>query len=209
MVKQSTVIVLEIRLLKSAVWISLSGTAKAVYLLFRTKCRMGRPPGKPGKRSWTILNNGELVFTYREAARKYGITASRFRRALDELIEKGFIDVEATGMGVHRVTTQYAVSDHWRDYGTPAFCQASRPEPSIRNPGFKPGNMLWRIGAKKKSSVESEHGAVRENEHGEAVTVCESAHGERDAVSRKCRNRKQLSCEIAQNTTVRENDTVL
>jgi hypothetical protein len=174
---KNTVIVLDQRLVKSTVWLALSGTAKGVYLLFRAKCKMGRPPGKPGKRDWMILNNGELVFTYREAWGKYGITASRFRRALDELIEKGFIDVEGSGMGVQKVTTLYAISDRWRDFGTPAFRKAKRPEPSIRNPGFKRGNKLWQRPPQEKASVENAHGAGRENEHGEAVTVCEDTHG--------------------------------
>jgi hypothetical protein len=207
--KQGAVIVLEQRLVKSPVWLSLSGTAKTVYLLFRTKCKMGRPPGKPGKRDWTILNNGELVFTYREASSKYEITASRFRRALDELIGRGFIDVEATGMGVQKVTTVYAVSDRWRDYGTPAFRAAKRPQPSIANPGFKRGNKLWQKMTKKKASVENVHGAVHENEHGEQMTVQMNAHGEKQAVSRKSLKDKQLSCEVAQVAAVRENDTVL
>ena len=169
--RENSVIVLEQRLVKSGAWLSLSGTAKAVYLLFRTKLKVGRPPGKPGKRDWTILNNGELVFTYREAWSRYAITASRFRRALDELISKGFIDVEATGMGVQKVATFYAVSDRWRNYGTPAFRGAKRPEPSIANPGFKRGNKLWRMAPKKRASVENAHGAMRENEHGEVVTM--------------------------------------
>lgn len=180
MAKQSDVIVLKMCLVKSPVWFSLGGIAKAVYLLFRTKCRMGRPPGKPGKRKWIILNNGELVFTYREAKSKYKITASRFRRALDELIEKGFIDVEATGMGVHKVATEYAISDRWRDFGTPAFRQAKRPAPSIKNPGFKRGNKLH---LRKKTSVVCEHGTVCKSEHGDGLTVCENTHGDNMADS--------------------------
>lgn len=209
MAKASTVIVLEQRLLKSPVWLSLNGAAKAVYLLFRTKCKMGRPPGKPGKRAWMILNNGELVFTYKEAAKKYGFTRSRFRRALDELIEKGFIDVEATGMGVRKVTTYYAISERWRDYGTAAFRQVKRPKPSIANPGFKPGNKLWRKAAKKNASVESAHGAVREDEHGEETTVRVCEHGESEPICHKCRENKALSSESAQVVTMRKNDTFL
>lgn len=180
--KPSTVIVLESRLVKSAAWLSLGGTAKSVYLLFRTKCQMGRPPGKPHKRDWTILNNGELIFTYREAEKKYGFTASRFRRALDELIETGFIDVTATGMGVHKVTTFYAISTRWREYGTPDFQKARRPKGSIANPGFKRGNQLWRSGRRKNASVENEHGAVRENASGKEDAMRESEHGDRKAV---------------------------
>jgi hypothetical protein len=142
-------------LLKSRAWLSLSGVAPQVYMLFRTKCQMGRRPGKPGKRDWMILNNGEITFSYREAKRQYGITAPRFRRALDDLIEKGFIDVTASGMGVKRVKSLYAISDRWRDYGTPAFREAKRPKPSIANPGFKRGNKLSPLASKKKSSNEN------------------------------------------------------
>ncbi len=197
MAKASAVIVLEQRLVKSAVWLSLSGTAKSVYLLFRTKCRVGKPPGKPGKRDWMILNNGELVFTYREALSKYGTTASRFRRALDELIEKGFIDVEAAGMGVHKVTTLYAISERWRDYGTPAFRPAKRPTPSIRNPGFKRGNKLWRRASKKNASVENAHGAVRDNESAEVVTVQADVHGDKETFFAQGAEKQAISRQLA------------
>ncbi len=42
MAKTNSVIVLEVRLVTSAAWLSLSGVAKVVQLLFRTKCKMGR-----------------------------------------------------------------------------------------------------------------------------------------------------------------------
>jgi len=128
---------------------------------------------------------------------------------LDELIEKGFIDVEATGMGVQKVTTLYGVSDRWRDYATAAFRQAKRPEPSIANPGFRRGNKLWRKACQNNTSVENAHGAVRESEHGGAMTVRVLAHGEEGTVLHKGRENKRLSPEIAQITAVCENDTVL
>jgi hypothetical protein len=153
--KPSNSVFIERHLLKCAAWFSLGGAAPQVYMLFRTKCQMGRLPGKPGKRDWMILNNGEITFSYREAKRNYGITAPRFRRAIDELVEKGFIDVEASGMGVQKVATQYRVSDRWRDYGTPSFREAERPKPSIANPGFKRGNKLSPMASRKKSSDEN------------------------------------------------------
>jgi len=206
---KNTVIVLDQRLVKSRAWLSLTGAAPQVYLLFRTKCQISKRFGKPGRHERVIVNSGRIEFTYLEAEHKYGIKPSRFRRAIDELIEKGFIDVTATGMGVHKVKSCYGIADRWPDYGTSAFCEATRPEPSIANPGFKRGNKLWRMAPKKKTSVDNAHGAVREDEHGEAVTVCEDAHDERDAVSRKCRERKELSRKVAQDAAVRENDTVL
>lgn len=187
MAKQNTVIVLEQRLVKSRAWLSLSGAATQVYLIFRTKCQISKGYGKPGRHDRVIVNNGTIEFTYLEAEKKYGISKHRFMRALDQLIDRGFIDVKATGMGVHKVKTWYAIGDRWRDYGTLAFCEAKRPEPSIANPGFRRGNKFWRMASKKKTSVESAHGAVHENEHGEAVAVQTNAHGNGEMVSRKSR----------------------
>jgi len=209
MAKTSSVIVLEQVLVKSKAWLSLSGTAKDVYLLFRTKCQMGKTPGKPKKHEWGILNNGQIVFTYVEAKEKYGITSSRFRRALDELIHKGFMDVAATGMGVHKVETLYAISDRWRDHGTSHFKEVSRPRSTIANPGFKPGNKFWQMSRRKNSSVVNEHGVVRTDVHGDILAVYTNAHGQKVAIRYKRLNDQWLASEIAQNTTMRINDTVL
>jgi len=158
---------------------------------------MGKLQGKPGKRRPVIVNNGEIVFTYREAQKKYGISSSRFRRALDELVEKGFIDIAATGMGVHKVTTYYAISERWRDYGTSEFKEAKRPKPSIANPGFRRGNKLWQEARKKRSSDENAHGAVHTIVHGELLAMYTNVHGQKIATQYKRRNNKWLACKIA------------
>lgn len=194
---KSSVIVLGIHLVKSEVWLSLSGTAMKVFLLFRTKCRMEKFRGKPGKRGPVILNNGEIVFSYREAQKKYGISASRFRRAIDELVAKGFIDIAHTGMGVHKVATWYAISERWRDYGTPQFKEVKWPKPNIANPGFKRGNKLWRKARKKKSSAKNAHGAVCNFEHGELLAMRTNKHGQKITIKYKRRNNKWLACKIA------------
>ncbi len=136
------VIVLDQALVKSAVWLQLSGTAKSVFLIFRCKCQIEKIKGKPNKRRRVIVNNGEIVFTYKEAQEKYGISAASFRTAIDQLIERGFIDVTVTGAGYRKMTTLYAISDRWRQYGTDGFRTAKRPR-SKGNPGFKKGNKLW------------------------------------------------------------------
>jgi DNA-binding PadR family transcriptional regulator len=194
---KGSVIVLEQRLVKSAVWLSLGGTAKDVYLLFRTKCRIMKRQTKPQKHGPVIANNGELEFTYDEAQQKYRITTGRFTRALDQLVDRGFIDVTATGMGVHRVKTWYAISDRWRDYGTPNFKPAIRPKPSISNPGFKKGNKLWIKARKKTSSAENEHGAVRNNAHGDVLAMRTDAHGQKIAILYKFRENRWLASRIA------------
>lgn len=191
------VIVLEQSLVKSDSWLSLGRSAIIVYLIFRTKCRIDKLQGKPGKRRRVIINNGEIVFTYAEALKKYGITTSRFRRAIDELLAKGFIDIAATGMGVYRVATFYAISERWRDYGAPGFKEFKRPKMNITNPGFKQGNKIWQKARKKKSSDENVHGAVYTIEHGELLAMRTNEHGQKITIKYKRRNNKWLACKIA------------
>jgi hypothetical protein len=144
--KTSPIIVVERKLIKSTAFLQLRGVATQVYLIFRTKLQVSNRKDRRGKRSLPVFeNNGEIVFTYQEANNKYGISKTRFRNALDQLIEKGFIDVAQTGMGVHKVTTFYAISDRWRHYGMDSFQQAKRPKAPIANPGFKKGNEFWRL----------------------------------------------------------------
>ncbi len=91
----------------------------------------------------------EIIFTYKEAEKKYGISDSRFGKAIDELIEKGFIDIADTGMGVHKVTTLYSISDRWKLYGTKDFVKKERAKGPI-NRGFQKGNQYGRNCRKKK-----------------------------------------------------------
>jgi len=145
----------ERRLAGSKAFLSLTATAVKVLMIFLTK-RQCEQVGRRGKKQWTIKNNGEITFTYKEAKRKYGISESAFRRAIDELISKGFIDIAQTGMGVHKVTTWYSTSDRWRLYGTPDY---EEPKPRPKRPinrGFQKGNQYGR-NCKKKSTVAEQH----------------------------------------------------
>lgn len=191
-----SVIVLDQQLVKSKAWLSLSSIAVQTYLLFRCKCQIAKRSGRPGKRGDNfmerLLNNGELVFTYAEAKRLYGITAPRFSRAIDELVdEKGFIDITATGMGVYKVTTLYAISDRWRLYGTPDY---KPPEPRPKRPinrGFQKGNTFGR-NYKKKSTDTFVHSAVYKNMHGEILAVYRNVHGRKTANRSNASEDKQL-----------------
>lgn len=126
-----------------------------------------------------MLNNGELVFTYIEAKQKYGMTAGRFARAIDELVEKGFLDIAETGMGLYGMPTHYGISDRWRYWGTEKFEPAKRPEPNIRGCGFRKGNKLWQKARRKKSTAIRAHGVMRKNAHGEVLAMRTDAHGQK------------------------------
>ena len=183
---KSGVIVLDKLMVESPVWLSLSGTAIKVYQLFRCKCIIAKKNHRPTKRSESIINrimnNGELVFTYIEAQQKYGITAGRFARAIDELVERGFLDIAKTGMGLYKMTTYYGISDRWRYWGTEKFEPAKRPEPNIRGCGFRKGNKLWQK-AKRKTQLLSVRTAgalaMSKNMHGEVSAMHTGAHGQK------------------------------
>lgn len=145
-----------------------TATAHRVLSLFFTK-RQFESVGRKGREQWSIKNNGEIIFTYQEAKNKYGISYSVFRKAIDELISKGFIDIAQTGMGVHKVTTLYSISDRWRLYGTPEY-ETSNPRPKKPiNRGFQKGNRLGRnCRIKKKSTVAEQHSSTVAGQHSQA-----------------------------------------
>ncbi len=109
--KQNPNIWIERRLIESEAFRALkTATAHKVLAIFWTK-RQFESVGRRGREQWNIRNNGEIEFTYKEAHKKHGISAGAFRDAIDELREKGFIDIAATGMGLHKVTTLYSIGD--------------------------------------------------------------------------------------------------
>jgi hypothetical protein len=109
--------------LRSPAFLSLTGKAPQVVCIFHTKKQMGKA-GRLGHQHWVILNNGEIVFPYSEASKKYGISTGQFERALSQAIERGFIDVAKPG-GM-RTCTKYSISERWANYGAPSFVHAHR-----------------------------------------------------------------------------------
>lgn len=73
------------------------------------------------KNSDRIMVEG-LEFTYLEAE-NLGVSADRFKRAIDQLIEAGLIDIlEKKRQKPNRFpTTLYALSNRWKNYGHKCF----------------------------------------------------------------------------------------
>jgi len=68
-----------------------------------------------------ILNNGQIQYSYKEAIER-GITRPAFARALDTLIQRGFIDIAKQGSGgKHRDASLYSISERWRKWGRADF----------------------------------------------------------------------------------------
>jgi len=146
-----------------------------------------------------LLNNGELEFTYIEAKDKYGITASRFTRSIDELVEKGFLDVTNPGGGVHKMKTLYGISERWRAYDTPGFKKIGRPERRFKC-GFRRGNDFWKR-SKRKSQLSIMHTAraldMRNNTHGSILAMHNNAHGEKVKTQYNFNKGRRLCAQLA------------
>lgn len=109
-----------------------------VYSIFKTKCQMVNV-GSRRYPLWEIENNGELEFTYTEAEEEYGISNQKFKRALTDLIDKGFIDITKRCRTNSKEPNLYEISDRWRFYGKRAFIRRSYKK-AAGHIGFKEGN---------------------------------------------------------------------
>jgi len=129
-------IVIDSKVFDSDAYNSLTSSAIRVLGQFLRKRKMTKV-GKEGKEKWIITNNGELIFTYSEA-KLLGFPESTFKRAIDLLIEVGFLWSDHFGTaGYERVPTKYILDNRWEHYGTEKFVVKRRPKQKHR-PGFKP-----------------------------------------------------------------------
>ena len=151
--KRSGPVYFERKLLKSKAYRALrTRTAYFVFGMFMSKRQLLKV-GRPGKKQWVITNNGEIVFTYEEAETKYAISSGAFRSAIDELRDKGFIDIAESGAGLHKSANLYSISNRWRLYDTPEYRPPKpRPHKPI-NGGFKKGNRYGRNCEEEKIST--------------------------------------------------------
>jgi hypothetical protein len=84
---------------------------------------------------WEVVNNGKLVFTYKEAE-KLGLSRKQLNDAIDGLIEVGFLAINHQGKGPYDPTT-YFLAERWRAYGTKHFKPAPERKKSISK------KMIW------------------------------------------------------------------
>jgi hypothetical protein len=118
-------------MLDSDVYRSLSRCAVFIYQDFLAKRIMKRMK-RNGKKVWVIENNGEIIYPYDDAI-KNGFTRDQFRNAIDELQQKGFIDITHQGKGGRKPAkgtgdvSKYWIDNRWRDYGTDDFRQPRNP----------------------------------------------------------------------------------
>jgi len=99
-------------------------------------------------------NLREFNFTYPEAKR-YGLAGGTFARAIDDLINFGFIVMAEHGglRGYRRSATKFKLSNEWRKYGTAGGPPGRGPS---KTPGTHPGMARYRRPSKYGTEDEAE-----------------------------------------------------
>ena len=126
--KKESKIYITKELLKSPAYRSLGRVAMLLYQDFLAKRDM-RPIGK-GK--WHCHNNGAIIFTVTEAVKK-GYSRDQFRNGIDELQEKGLLDIAHQGKGGRKPlngmadVSLYWIDTRWKYYGTGDFRPPRKP----------------------------------------------------------------------------------
>jgi hypothetical protein len=138
---------IERKMILAPVFRKLNGRAKDVLLLFLYRRQWTKSEGKKGK--WYTTNDGQIVFPYKEAQKRFHIPRSTFTRAIDNLIEYGFIDIARLGGGLIGDCTKYSISNRWEEYGTDKFVQKTRPK-DTRGFGFNKKNWEEKTGKKRR-----------------------------------------------------------
>ena len=108
-------------LIESEAFLSLSGKA-AMLCLIRFHQKAFKKNLKHKKRNaYVVTNNGQIVFTFAEA-KELGIKSSQtLWKSIQELVDKGFIDIAEVGNWYLKQSNKYAISNRWKHYGTSAF----------------------------------------------------------------------------------------
>jgi hypothetical protein len=162
-------ICIERELIQSQAFLSLkTPSAYRVFMIFYLKRQMEKRGVRGKKERWICVNNGSLIFTFGEA-KKYGMSSGKFSRAIDDLREKGFLDITESGSGLHKFENKYALSERWRKYGTPDY-QAPEPRPQGPiNKGFRKGNRYGKNCREKiETTVTDNKPSIVVYEHGQA-----------------------------------------
>tara|TARA_Y100001960_G_scaffold7438_1_gene7355 strand:- start:308 stop:922 length:615 start_codon:yes stop_codon:yes gene_type:complete len=104
----------------------------------------------PIRENWIIKNNGEIILTYAEIRKRFGIARSTIRSSIDQLVKLGFIDIAHHGGGMMKDCSKYGISERWKDYGKDVFIEKSRKKDS-RKLGFTKDNWEKQTGRKRKN----------------------------------------------------------
>ena len=118
-------------LLKSSAYRSLGKVAMLVYQDFLSK-RILKRINRNKRKVWICENNGNIIYPYLEAEEN-GFSRVQFRDAIDELQDKGLIDITHQGRGGRKPlrgtgdVSLYWIDDRWKKWGTNEYRPPRKP----------------------------------------------------------------------------------
>ena len=137
-----------------------------IYQDFLAKREMV-PIKRNRKKVWVINNNGEIIYPYSEAEEK-GFSKQQFVNSLDELQQKGLIDIAHQGKGGRKPAngagdvSKYWIDDRWLDYGTENFRPPRNPRVKDTRRGRGWG-MINKNPQLKKEIIQKRNKTIRKN----------------------------------------------
>ena len=102
----------EREMFESTAFLSLKGFAPQLLILILGK-RQFITYGRKGKQKRICTNCDKINITYTEFKNKYEITQPRMTRAIDQLLEKGFLSIIYQGGTYRQDKAIYSLSDNW------------------------------------------------------------------------------------------------
>ncbi len=130
-------LVLNRDMVESEVFRSLSGNAVKLYLLLCLRLTVENRAGRNEKPEYRAKNNGELILSYKSAKRLIGFSSRTVSRVIDELVNKGFIEIAVIGEGKHRRSHKLAMIDLWKYIDQPDYEPGQGKALLPSNGGFK------------------------------------------------------------------------
>ena len=122
-------------------------TGSAKQILLELRMRLTLECYKPNRRNrnkdkFYAGNNGKLVLSYKSIHKQFGYSTATKSKAIDRLVDRGFIEIAQLGCGVKRQSHKIALITNWQQYGTdefkPGLGKSNRPV----NGGFKKRKIL-------------------------------------------------------------------
>ena len=129
---------IESEMFESGAYLALTGFAPQLLTLILAK-RQFENHGRKGRQKRVCINCDKLNITYAEFKNRYGISQPRMTRAIDQLLEKGFLSIVYPGGAFRQDKAVYALSDNWLLW-RPGMTFESREKENVQRGFCKPKN---------------------------------------------------------------------
>lgn len=139
-VQKNDCLVLSKKMIRSKAFIKLTGAAKQIYLELRMRLKLDcYKPNRRNRRNEKFYagNNGKLVLRYSDIHKMFGYSTATISKAIDRLVENGFIEIAELGIGAKRISHKIALIKNWEKYGTDEFKTGLGKSKKPINGGFK------------------------------------------------------------------------